>query len=77
MGTIRWIIYQRSTKLQSKLHLNIIISIKNFKILKIGGLQTINMSGASYAYPVPEKKMDKFQLGILVSEEFKRNLTGD
>jgi len=34
-------------------------------------LQTINMSGASYAYPVPEKKMDKFQLGVLVSEELR------
>ena len=34
-------------------------------------LQTINMSGASYAYPVPEKKMDKFQLGVLVSQELR------
>ncbi len=34
-------------------------------------LQIINMSGASYAYPIPEKKMDKFQLGILVSQELR------
>ena len=34
-------------------------------------LQTINMSGASYAYPIPEKKMDKFKLGYLVSQELR------
>ena len=34
-------------------------------------LQTINMSGASYAYPIPEKKMDKFELGYLVSQELR------
>ncbi len=34
-------------------------------------LQTINMSGASYAYPVPEKKMDRFKLGYLVSQELR------
>ncbi len=34
-------------------------------------LQIINMSGASYKYPIPEKKMDKFQLGILVSQELR------
>ena len=34
-------------------------------------LQTINMSGASYAYPLPEKKMDRFQLGFLVSQDYK------
>ena len=61
-------IYQKSTKLQSKLHLNIIINTKKFQNPENWWLQTINMSGASYAYPIPEKKMDKFQLGILVSE---------
>jgi uncharacterized protein (DUF1800 family) len=35
-------------------------------------LQTINMSGASYAYPIPEKKMDKYILGNLVSEELRQ-----
>jgi hypothetical protein len=30
------------------------------------------MSGASYAYPVPEKKMDKYILGNLASEELER-----
>src|SRR6056300_825518 len=35
-------------------------------------LQTINMSGASYAYPTPERKMDKFILGNLVSEELRQ-----
>jgi uncharacterized protein (DUF1800 family) len=34
-------------------------------------LQTINMSGASYAYPIPEKKMDKFKLGVLVSQDLR------
>src|SRR5210317_496103 len=34
-------------------------------------LQTINMSGASYAYPLPEKKMDRFKLGFLVSQDYK------
>jgi uncharacterized protein (DUF1800 family) len=34
-------------------------------------LQTINMSGASYAYPIPEKKMDRFKLGILVSQDIR------
>ena len=34
-------------------------------------LQTINMSGSSYAYPIPEKKMDRFQLGVLVSQDLR------
>ena len=34
-------------------------------------LQTINMSGATYAYPIPEKKMDKFELGNLISQELR------
>jgi uncharacterized protein (DUF1800 family) len=35
-------------------------------------LQTINMSGASYAYPIPERWMDKFELGVLVSEQLRQ-----
>ncbi|MDC0234646.1 DUF1800 domain-containing protein [Candidatus Pelagibacter sp.] len=34
-------------------------------------LQTINMSGNSYAYPIPEKMMDKYQLGVLVSQTLR------
>ena len=34
-------------------------------------LQTINMSGATYAYPIPEKKMDKFELGSLTIQELR------
>jgi uncharacterized protein (DUF1800 family) len=34
-------------------------------------LQTINMSGSSYAYPIPEKMMDKFELGVLVSQTLR------
>ncbi len=34
-------------------------------------LQTVNMSGASYSYPTPEKMMDKFQLGVLVSQTLR------
>jgi uncharacterized protein (DUF1800 family) len=34
-------------------------------------LQTINMSGATYAYPIPEKKIDKFELGYLLSQELR------
>ena len=29
------------------------------------------MSGATYAYPIPEKMMDKFQLGVLVSQTLR------
>jgi uncharacterized protein (DUF1800 family) len=34
-------------------------------------LQTINMSGATYSYPMPEKKMDRFKLGVLVSDDIQ------
>ena len=34
-------------------------------------LQTINMSGATYAYPIPEKRMDKYKLGNIVSERLR------
>ena len=34
-------------------------------------LQTINMSGTTYSYPIPEKKMDKHKLGNVVSEELR------
>ena len=34
-------------------------------------LQTINMSGATYSYPMSEKKMDRFKLGVLVSDEIQ------
>jgi hypothetical protein len=56
--------------------LNIIIN-KKFQNPENWWLQTINMSGASYAYPLPEKKMDKFQLGILVSQDLREPPTGD
>ena len=34
-------------------------------------LQVINMSGAGYAYPVPEKMMDKFHLGFPVAQNLR------
>ena len=36
-------------------------------------LQVINMSGAGYAYPVPEKMMDKFQLGYPVAQNLRES----
>ena len=29
------------------------------------------MSGATYSYPMPEKKMDRFKLGVLVSDDIQ------
>jgi uncharacterized protein (DUF1800 family) len=34
-------------------------------------LQMINMSGATYAYPVPEKKMDRYTLGNIVDNDLR------
>ena len=34
-------------------------------------LQMINMSGATYAYPVPEKKMDRYTLGQIVDNDLR------
>ena len=34
-------------------------------------LQTINMSGNTYAYPIPEKRIDQFELGSRVTEEIR------
>ena len=34
-------------------------------------LQTINMSGNTYAYPIPEKRIDNFYLGSRVTEEIR------
>ncbi len=34
-------------------------------------LQTINMSGAAYSYPIPEREMDKFVFGYSASKEHK------
>ena len=31
----------------------------------------INMSGATYAYPVPEKKMDRYTLGNIVDNDLR------
>jgi uncharacterized protein (DUF1800 family) len=34
-------------------------------------LQTINMSGATYAYPIPEKRMDTYKLGNILREDLR------
>jgi uncharacterized protein (DUF1800 family) len=34
-------------------------------------LQMINMSGANYAYPIPEKKMDIYTLGNIVDKDLR------
>ena len=34
-------------------------------------LQMINMSGATYAYPIPEKKMDRYTLGKIVDNDLR------
>jgi hypothetical protein len=34
-------------------------------------LQMINMSGATYAYPIPEKKMDRHTLGNIVDKDLR------
>ena len=31
----------------------------------------INMSGATYSYPIPERKMDKFLFGYMASQEHR------
>jgi len=34
-------------------------------------LQMINMSGVTYSYPIPERKMDKFVFGYMASQEHR------
>ncbi len=36
-------------------------------------LQTINMSGATYSYPVPEKVMNNYELGNIVTKNIREN----
>ena len=36
-------------------------------------LQTINMSGANYSYPLPEKIMDNYELGNIVTNKIQEN----